>query len=63
MDDAIWVEKIDVELFSCIFLSQMLPEEVPAPQGAGAALLQQLKGGGKKADPQGTKTSSRVKLI
>lgn len=28
-------------------------EEVPAPQGAGAALLQQLKGGGKKADPQG----------
>jgi len=41
----------------------MLPEEVPAPQGAGAALLQQLKGGGKKADPQGTKTSSRVKQI
>ena len=58
----IWVEKLMLH-FLLHFSSQMLLEEVPAPQGAGAALLQQLKGGGKKADPQGTKKSSKVKLI
>ena len=40
------------------FSTQMLPEEVPTPQGAGAAILQQLKGGDEMAH-QGTKKSSR----
>ena len=37
-----------------MWVEKMFPEDVPAPQGAGALLLQLLKG-----DPQGTKKSSR----
>ena len=52
------VDAFGLKNWCCTFLLHF-----SSPQGAGAALLQQLKGGGKKADPQGTKKSSKVKLI